>query len=100
MTQSPCRTDDRQLPARAAEIFDAHFLQLHTRIDRMFVLLMFAQWAFAVGCALWLSPFTWNGAQRELHPHVWLAALLGGLLTFPAAYAGICFPGIATSSTG
>jgi hypothetical protein len=62
-------------------------------IDRMFVVLMFVQWVFAVGCALWLSPFTWDGAQRQLHPHVWLAAGLGALLTIPPAWAGLWFPG-------
>jgi len=78
---------------RAREIFDDHMRQSHCRIDRMFVVLMFAQWAFAVICALALSPFAWDGAQRHVHPHVWLAAVIGGLLTAPVAWAGILFPG-------
>jgi PAS domain S-box-containing protein len=84
------RTDRWQV--RARQLFDEHFRRLHTRIDRMFVVLMFVQWAFAVGCALWLSPFAWSGAERHVHPHVWLAIVLGGLLTAPAAFVGLCFP--------
>jgi signal transduction histidine kinase/DNA-binding NarL/FixJ family response regulator/HPt (histidine-containing phosphotransfer) domain-containing protein len=82
-----------ETPSTSQMIFTAHMRQLHQRIDRMFVVLMFVQWAFAVLCAVWLSPFTWEGTQWSVHPHVWLAVLIGGLLTGPAAYMGIVFPG-------
>jgi signal transduction histidine kinase/DNA-binding NarL/FixJ family response regulator len=82
-----------KLNPRAQQIFDDHLRHLHQRIDRMFVVLMFVQWAFAIGCAAWLSPFTWDGATRHLHPHVWLAICIGGLLTLPVAYAGLRYPG-------
>src|SRR5689334_6603478 len=81
------------LSPRAKQIFDDHLRRLHCRIDRMFVVLMFVQWAFAVGCAAWLSPYSWDGTVRHLHPHVWLAASIGGLLTLPVAYAGVLYPG-------
>jgi PAS domain S-box-containing protein len=84
---------DQRKQVRARQLFDDHFQQLHARIDRMFVVLMGVQWVFAIGMALWLSPFTWNGTQRQLHPHVWLAVLLGGLLTLPVALASLWFPG-------
>src|SRR5687767_13032195 len=80
-------------PLRAREIFDGLMQQSHRRLDRMFAVLMFVQWAFAVGCALALSPFAWDGAERHWHPQVWLAVAIGGLLTAPAAGAGILFPG-------
>src|SRR6185295_14265255 len=82
-----------EAPSTSQMIFTAHMRQLHQRIDRMFVVLMFVQWAFAVLCAVWLSPFTWEGTQWSVHPHVWLAFLIGGLLTGPAAYMGVVFPG-------
>ncbi len=78
---------------RSRQIFDSHLHELHVRIDRMFVVLMGVQWAFAVLVVLWLNPFTWERAERHVHPHVWQALLLGGLLTAPAAFAGSCFPG-------
>jgi signal transduction histidine kinase/DNA-binding response OmpR family regulator len=80
-------------PLRAKEIFSEHMQRTYSRIDRMFVVLMFVQWAFAVGCALVLTPYTWEGVTRSPHPHVWLATVLGGLLTLPAAGAGLLFPG-------
>src|ERR1043165_5951788 len=78
---------------RDQQLFDNHMRKLHSRIDRMFALLMLVQWAFAVVCAVSLSPFAWDGAQRSVHPHVWLAALIGGLLTAPAATAASLHPG-------
>jgi signal transduction histidine kinase/DNA-binding NarL/FixJ family response regulator len=82
---------------RAQELFADHMFRLHARIDRMFVVLMCVQWAFAVFIVLWLSPFAWNGNQREIHPHVWMAILLGGLLAVPAIVAGAWFPGRRTT---
>lgn len=79
--------------SRAKQLFDDHFQKLHVRIDRMFVVLMNVQWVFAIFIVLWLSPFTWNGAERQLHPHVWLAVLLGGILTVPVTLAGLWSPG-------
>ena len=60
------------------QLFDDHMQQLHSRIDRMFVVLLNVQWAFSIFIVLWLSPFTWDGAVRTLHSHVWWAILLGG----------------------
>ena len=64
---------------RSAPIpYEEHMHQLHARIDRMFAVLMYVQWAFAVIVALWLTPFfEWNGSERRIHPHVWMAAVLG-----------------------
>ena len=89
------RSDERtsHCAVRAQELFADHMHRLHARIDRMFVVLMGVQWAFSAFIVLWLSPFTWNGAQREVHPHVWMAVLLGGLLAVPAIVAGVWFPG-------
>jgi hypothetical protein len=54
----------------------------------MFVYLLLAQWAAAVGAALWLSPQTWDGARSSIHPHVWWAVAMGGLAySLPALLA-------------
>ncbi|QDK39247.1 ATP-binding protein [Bdellovibrio sp. NC01] len=52
------------------------------RTDKLFSYLMVAQWMFAIGCAIFLTPTTYNGNVSTLHPHVWAALVLGGLLTF------------------
>ncbi|MGV3486591.1 MAG: ATP-binding protein [Planctomycetaceae bacterium] len=89
-TFSATLTDTCQ--ARADEIFQARFRTLHARIDRMFAVLMFVQWGFAVGCALWFTPYAWEGAQRQWHPHVLLSILLGGLLALTSAFMYLRYP--------
>ena len=84
--------DASTLNARAREIYETRARELHARIDRMFVVLMFAQWTFAVGCALWLTPYAWEGAQRSIHLHVWLATAFGGVLALAAWWAARAFP--------
>jgi PAS domain-containing protein len=95
MDSNPCLSIDRAAicQARAEQLFEDHLRNLRVRIDRMFVVLMGVQWAFAVGVSMWLSPFTWDGAQRHWHPHVWLALVLGGALAIPAALVGLRRPG-------
>ncbi|MDX1964941.1 MAG: ATP-binding protein [Pirellulales bacterium] len=51
------------------------------RIDRTFAWLMAAQWVFGILLAAWVSPFTWKGTASEIHPHVPLAVLLGGMIS-------------------
>ena len=51
--------------------------------DRLFSVLMAAQWVFGIALSLWLSPWAWNGAERTVHLHVWAAIFLGGAITLP-----------------
>ncbi|EAU66554.1 RedC [Stigmatella aurantiaca DW4/3-1] len=45
---------------------------------------MLTQWLFAIALALFVSPYSWEGRARELHLHVYMAVLLGGVLSaFP-----------------
>jgi two-component system, sensor histidine kinase and response regulator len=71
---------DAQLKARADEILRLREQQIYRRIDRMFAVLMIIQWVGAVGTALCVSPRTWSGATSSLHPHVWFAFWIGGVL--------------------
>lgn len=72
----------------AQSIFDAQRQAIHRRTDKMFAGLMAAQWASAVALACWLSPRTWAGTESAVHPHVWAAVFLGGLLSvFPICLA-------------
>lgn len=76
------------IDARAEELFAEHRAAIFRRTDRMFAGLMSVQWAAAVATALWISPRTWAGAESWTHPHVWVALLLGGLISaFPIGLA-------------
>src|SRR5437763_2751289 len=63
---------------RAAELFRAYQGRVYRQTDRAFAVLLLLQWLAALAAALWLTPYTWAGAQRAIHPHVWAALLLGG----------------------
>ncbi len=74
--------------ARAQSIFDVQRQAIYCRTDKMFAALMAAQWAGAILVACCLSPRTWAGTESAVHPHVWAAVLLGGLLSiFPICLA-------------
>ncbi len=78
---------------RASEIFASLQDRILRQTDRVFVILMVAQWAFAIAIALWLSPRSWEGAVSSVHPHVYVALLLGGLIAAPPIIAGTWWPG-------
>jgi PAS domain S-box-containing protein len=50
------------------------------RMDRMFLYLLVIEWVFAVGLALTISPWSYEGETRSLHMHVKAACLFGGLI--------------------
>jgi hypothetical protein len=52
--------------------------------DRMFAKLLVGEWIFGMAIAILISPYAWQGKERLTHPHVWIAAVLGGLIiSFP-----------------
>ncbi|MGD9720529.1 MAG: response regulator [Pirellulales bacterium] len=74
--------------ARAAELFHEHQFRLHAATDRMFAVLLVVQWLAGVVAALWISPRAWSGAGSYVHPHVWAALLLAGVIdSLPIALA-------------
>jgi len=78
----------KEVVARAQSIFEAQRQAIYCRTDKMFAGLMAVQWAGAVAVACCLSPRTWAGTESTVHPHVWAAVFLGGLLSlFPVCLA-------------
>jgi PAS domain S-box-containing protein len=76
------------ISGRVAELFSQQQQNIIRHTDRLFSWLMIYQWFFAVGLALWISPRTWSGMDSQIHPHVWLAIFLGGIVTsFPVFLA-------------
>lgn len=76
------------MPPRAKEIFNEQLEQIHRSTDYVFAWLLLGQWAFAVVLALVVSPLAWEGLNRAIHLHVWIALILGGVIALPAALLG------------
>ena len=73
---------------RAEERFQAHRMEIVTWADRLFAKLLVGQWVFAIGIALVISPYAWEGKTRTVHVHVWFAIFLGAAISaFPVALA-------------
>lgn len=76
----------KELKAKASKRINQMYQDMcsenYKKTDKLFGYLMAGQWFFAIACAVILSPSTWNGNNSSLHPHVWAALVLGGLLTF------------------
>jgi hypothetical protein len=77
-----------QVSERADALYREQVTARHVKADRMFAVLMVAQWAFAIALALLVSPYAWQGKVREFHPHLYAALLMGGgIALFPVLLA-------------
>src|SRR5262245_60208050 len=73
---------------RAETLYQEQVTARHVRADRMFAVLMIAQWLFAIVLAVLVSPYAWAGKVREFHPHLYAAIFLGGgIALFPVLLA-------------
>jgi len=73
---------------RAESRYEAHRQEIFRSADRTFAGLLIGQWVFAILLALVVSPYAWQGKERTVHMHVWVAIVLGGLITsLPVALA-------------
>jgi signal transduction histidine kinase len=82
-------------PSRADEFFSEQLQKIFLRTDGLFIWLMPCQWIAAIAAALWISPRTWAGAQSNIHPHLWAALLLGGIVTVVPLWFARKLPGAA-----
>ena len=74
--------------ARAAELHDERMRERRARVDRMFAVLLVVQYLAGIGAALVVSPYAWEGKERVLHMHVWVAILAGaGIILLPVLLA-------------
>src|SRR5687768_14897062 len=80
--------------SRAWELYQEHRQAVLQRCDRLFAILMLAQWAFAIGLALVVSPYAWSGKQQLVHAHVYAAVLLGGAITSLPVLLAFLQPGL------
>lgn len=80
MTATTFDTD--QTPEmRIATLFQERWQARIKQVDRMFAILMVAQWIFAVVFAAVVSPYAWSGKSRVIHTHVYVALFMGAALT-------------------
>lgn len=80
---------------RAKEIHTEQMLVRRVRVDRMFAVLLVVQYVAGIIGALVVSPYAWQGKDRVLHMHVWVAILGGaGIIILPILLA-IFRPGTA-----
>lgn len=83
----------RTLKNWAEDNFREHQQALWAKTDRMFAWMMLVQYLLAVAFALFSSPKTYQGANTAVHPHVWLAVFLGGLLASYPVLSVVRTPG-------
>jgi two-component system sensor histidine kinase/response regulator len=72
---APCAAQQQR---RATELFIEQRYRLDSWTDHLFAALFVVQWLAEIGTAIWISPRTWVASTSYVHPHVWVAVLLGG----------------------
>ncbi|MFL6244427.1 MAG: hypothetical protein ACJ74H_00255 [Thermoanaerobaculia bacterium] len=73
---------------RAQQIHAEQMLVRRVRVDRMFAVLLAVQYVAGIIGALVVSPYAWEGKDRVLHMHVWVAILGGaGIIILPILLA-------------
>ncbi len=82
-----------EVKRRTVELFHEQQQNIVRHTDWIFVRLMILQWIGGVFSALWLSPSAWTGASHQIHPHVWAALWLGGLITSAPVLLAVTRPG-------
>ena len=76
----PGRSRDAEL-ARREQLFGERYAALVRRADHLFARLMVVQWVFGVLLAVLLSPQAWAGKTHVIHHHIYIAVVLGGVLS-------------------
>jgi signal transduction histidine kinase/CheY-like chemotaxis protein/HPt (histidine-containing phosphotransfer) domain-containing protein len=87
------RGSSGDLTPAAQRKLQKHGRAICVRTDRMFAVLMILQWIGGIIMALVVSPRTWSGTQSDLHPHVLIALVGGGVLAALPVFMAIAYPG-------
>ena len=86
-------SENRPINDRARELLIEHRESIYRQTDRMFAWLMIFQWIIGLMIAAWVSPFAWAGRAHYVHPHIWSAVFLGGLICSLPTFLAIYLPG-------
>jgi two-component system, sensor histidine kinase and response regulator len=68
------------LSRRTEELYVSLQDSIYQHTDSLFARLLILQWFAAIVVALWISPRAWAGTSSYIHPHVWAAVFLGGII--------------------
>jgi two-component system sensor histidine kinase/response regulator len=79
--------------ARTAALVESHRRSIYVRTDRLFAGLMIFQCLGMILLAFLMSPWTYDGQVRSLHPHVWAAIALGPLIAILPLVMVLLMPG-------
>jgi PAS domain S-box-containing protein len=93
--QNHNRSANGEIARRAEAIFQEQLAAVQFWTNRLFARILVGQWVFGLIVAFWVSPLTWAGGTSSIHPHVWVAVVLGGLLTSLPLYFIFVFPRLA-----
>jgi signal transduction histidine kinase len=83
----------KRISGRSATLRDEYQLALWKQTDRMFAALLILQWLAGIGIAVWISPTAWEGLDRYVHPHLWAAIFLGGVIAVCPVMLAVFRPG-------
>jgi hypothetical protein len=67
--------------ARAEELHEEQNAKRYVAVSRMFAVLLVVQYLACMIAAFAVSPYAWEGKERVLHMHVWVAILAGAGIT-------------------
>lgn len=79
--------------SRTEALYESHMDANRRRTDGMFAWLIGVQWIAGAIAAMLISPRAWEGAESQMHLHVWAALLLGGAISSLPLFLAIKFPG-------
>ncbi len=82
-----------QQTSSAKQLLETYRQQNYRRTDRLFAGLMASQWLAGILAALVISPRTWIGTQSQVHLHVWVAVILGGVISLLPIVFALTRPG-------
>lgn len=80
MTIGTLDNDGQSVAERISALFRERWQTRLVKVDRMFAVLMIAQWIFAVLVALVFSPYAWSAKTRVIHTHVYVAVFMGAAI--------------------
>ena len=81
MSNLAVAVDDPKIAERAIELRNVQMQARRAKVDRMFAVLLVVQYIAGILGAIVVSPYAWQGKERVLHLHVWVAIIAGAGIT-------------------
>ena len=82
-TQASPTSRTTAVEARATNLFEERREEIYRETDHLFAGLLVFEWMAGLVTAIVISPRSWAGSESWIHPHVWMAAVLGGVIVLP-----------------